>query len=65
MKRLKSKIFSDHFNVASLENNLNAFLETLDYDQIEDVKFSSSQIGNYVGNYATNLAILVTYTEEE
>lgn len=61
MKRLKSKIFSDYFSVANLENNLNAFLETLDYDQIEDVKFSSSQIDNY----ATNLAILVTYTEEE
>lgn len=40
MKRLKSKIFSDYFSVASLENNLNAFLETLDYDQIEDVKLS-------------------------
>lgn len=61
MKRLKSKIFSDYFSVANLENNLNAFLETLDYDQIEDVKFSSSQIDNHT----TNLAILVTYTEEE
>ena len=65
MKKVKAKIFYgdivDYQNVANVEIRLNEFLETLDYNQIEDIKITSTQ----ANNYRSNLTILVTYTEEE
>lgn len=52
---------TDYQSSIYVENKLNEFLETLDCDQIKDIKISSSQASNYV----TYVTILVTYTEEE
>lgn len=65
MKKLKSKIFYidlvDCQSTINVENRLNEFLGTLDYNQIEDIKISSSP----ANSYRSNLTILVTYTQEE
>lgn len=65
MKKLKSKIFYVDLAICqdttNIESRLNKFLETLDYNQIEDIRISSSP----VNSYRSNLAILVTYTQEE
>lgn len=65
MKKLKSKIFYANLvewqGAIDIESRLNEFLETLDYNQIEDIKISSSQ----ANSYKSNMVILVTYTEEE
>lgn len=65
MKKLKSKIFYgdlvDYKDATNIESRLNEFLETLDCDQIKDIKISSSQ----ANRYRSNVTILVTYTEEE
>lgn len=65
MKKLKSKIFYvdlvDCKGAINIESRLNEFLETLDYNQIEDIKISSSP----ANSYRSNIIILVTYTEEE
>lgn len=65
MKKLKSKIFYvdlvDCQDATNIESRLNEFLETLDYNQIDDIKISSSP----ANSYRSNMIILVTYTEEE
>lgn len=65
MKKLKSKIFYvdlvDRQGAINIESRLNEFLEALDYNQIEDIKISSSP----ANSYRSNMIILVTYTEEE
>lgn len=65
MKKLKSKIFYVDLvgcqGAINIESRLNEFLETLDYNQIEDIKISSSP----ANSYRSNMIILVTYTEEE
>lgn len=65
MKKLKSKIFYvdlvDCKGAINIESRLNEFLEALDYNQIEDIKISSSP----ANSYRSNIIILVTYTEEE
>ena len=65
MKKVKARMFyadlSDYDSVINVENRLNEFLGTLDYNQIEDIKISSSPANIYM----SNLTILVTYTEEE
>lgn len=65
MKKLKAKIFYvdlvDCQGAINIESRLNKFLETLDYNQIEDIKISSSP----ANSYRSNMIIFVTYTEEE
>lgn len=65
MKKLKSKIFyvdlADCQDTTNIESRLNEFLKTLDYNQIEDIRISSSP----ANSYRSNVIILVTYTEEE
>lgn len=65
MKKVKARMFYadtiDYDSVINIENKLNEFLGTLDYNQIEDIKISSSPANSYM----SNLTILVTYTEEE
>ena len=65
MKKVKARMFYadaiDYDSVINVENKLNEFLGTLDYNQIEDIKISSSPANSYM----SNLTILITYTEEE
>lgn len=60
MKRTKIKLF--YGNSIGLEDKVNLFLKTLDYEQIEDIKVSSSKGNN---NFITSTTILVIYTKEE
>ena len=65
MKKVKARMFyadvNDYNSAINVENRLNEFLGTLDYNQIEDIKISSSP----ANSYRSNLTILVIYTEEE
>lgn len=60
MKKVKTKLF--YGNSIGLEDKVNSFLKTLDYEQIEDIKLSSSKGNN---NFIMSTTILVIYAEEE
>lgn len=48
--------------MCKINDEVNSFLQTLDYNQIDYIKISSTQGANH---FIMNTTILVMYTEEE
>lgn len=61
MKKSKIKLFYGN-DMCKINDEVNSFLKTLDYNQIDDIKISSTQSASY---FVINTTILVIYTEEE